>query len=117
MNDLETLLSHPPPLSPSAVYSHLTICDGLIMVLSPRIISLVLAVSFFVRTSAFSAPAPAKTTSSSRLGAVKFDKSTERWVTDDPDEEAGSSYGPVGSLYRAGPKPFFSRVFDADTYE
>ncbi|EJK66815.1 hypothetical protein THAOC_12225 [Thalassiosira oceanica] len=54
---------------------------------------------------------------SSRLEAVKFDKSTERWVTDDPDEEAGSSYGPIGSLYRAGPRPFLSRIFDADTYD
>ena len=94
------------------------------MVLSPRTISLVLAVSFFAQTAAFSAPA--KTTAarstvhasaSVRLEAVKFDKSTGRWVTDDPDEAAGSSYGPIGSLYRAGPRPFLSRIFDADTYE
>lgn len=110
------------------------------MVLSPRTNSLVvLLVSLLVQTtSAFSALA--KTTAarltgddsatgssltggirrpllSSRLEAVKFDKSTERWVTDDPDEEAGSSYGPIGSLYRAGPRPFLSRIFDADTYD
>lgn len=111
------------------------------MVLSPRTNSLVvLLVSLLVQTtSAFSALAKTTATAarltgddsasssltggirrpllSSRLEAVKFDKSTERWVTDDPDEEAGSSYGPIGSLYRAGPRPFLSRIFDADTYE
>eukprot|EP00986_Skeletonema_menzelii_P017584 scaffold20570_cov148-Skeletonema_menzelii.AAC.5 len=30
---------------------------------------------------------------------------------------AGSSYGPIGSLYRAGPKPFFTRIFNPDTYD
>jgi len=49
--------------------------------------------------------------------APKFDKSTGRWFTDVPEEMEGSSYGPVGSLYRAGPKPFFSRIFNADTYD
>jgi len=49
--------------------------------------------------------------------APRFDKSTEKWFTDDPEEMAGSSYGPIGSLYRAGPKPFFSRVFNPDTYD
>ena len=37
--------------------------------------------------------------------APKFDKSSGKWFTDDPMEMDGSSYGPIGSLYRAGPKP------------
>ena len=37
--------------------------------------------------------------------APKFDKSSGKWFTDDPTEMEGSSYGPIGSLYRAGPKP------------
>lgn len=49
--------------------------------------------------------------------APRFDKSTERWITDDPAEMAGASYGPIGSLYRAGPKPFFTRIFNPDTYD
>ncbi|KAL7551892.1 hypothetical protein ACHAWF_015431 [Thalassiosira exigua] len=49
--------------------------------------------------------------------APRFDKSTGRWFTDVPEEMTGSSYGPIGSLYRAGPKPFFSRVFNPDTYD
>lgn len=47
----------------------------------------------------------------------RYDKTTERWSTDNPDEMAGSSYGPIGSLYRAGPKPFLQRIFQADTYD
>jgi hypothetical protein len=49
--------------------------------------------------------------------APRFDKSTQRWYTDDPAEQAGASYGPVGSLYRAGPKPFLQRIFNPDTYD
>jgi len=25
--------------------------------------------------------------------------------------------GPIGSLYRAGPKPFFTRLFNPETYD
>ena len=32
-------------------------------------------------------------------------------------EGPGASYGPIGSLYRAGPKPFLQRIFNADTYD
>eukprot|EP00569_Conticribra_weissflogii_P002696 CAMPEP_0171335446 /NCGR_PEP_ID=MMETSP0878-20121228/5339_1 /TAXON_ID=67004 /ORGANISM="Thalassiosira weissflogii, Strain CCMP1336" /LENGTH=199 /DNA_ID=CAMNT_0011836717 /DNA_START=59 /DNA_END=658 /DNA_ORIENTATION=- len=50
--------------------------------------------------------------------AVKFDKASGKWYTDDPEKEGmGSSYGPIGSLYRAGPKPFLQRIFNADTYD
>lgn len=49
--------------------------------------------------------------------APRFDKSTGKWFTDKPDEMDGSSYGPIGSLYRAGPKPFLQRIFNAETYD
>mmetsp|Transcript_13245 Transcript_13245/g.24365 ORF Transcript_13245/g.24365 Transcript_13245/m.24365 type:complete len:196 (+) Transcript_13245:114-701(+) len=49
--------------------------------------------------------------------APRFDKTTNKWFTDNPDEMEGSSYGPIGSLYRAGPKPFLSRIFNGDTYD
>eukprot|EP00956_Cyclotella_meneghiniana_P005686 scaffold7302_cov72-Cyclotella_meneghiniana.AAC.21 len=29
----------------------------------------------------------------------------------------GSSYGPIGSLYRAGPKPFLQRITNPDIYD
>eukprot|EP00970_Alexandrium_tamarense_P005489 scaffold904_cov201-Alexandrium_tamarense.AAC.22 len=53
----------------------------------------------------------------SNLEAVRFDKTSNLWITDDPEEKDGSSYGPIGSLYRAGPKPFLSRIFNAQTYD
>jgi len=49
--------------------------------------------------------------------APRFDKSTGKWFTNDPEEMNGSSYGPIGSLYRAGPKPFLQRIFNAETYD
>ena len=47
----------------------------------------------------------------------RFDKKTNRWFTDDPEEMDGSSYGPIGSLYRAGPKPFLQRITNPDIYD
>lgn len=49
--------------------------------------------------------------------AVRFDKAAGKWFTDDPEEMVGSSYGPVGSLYRAGPKPFFQHLLNSETYD
>ena len=49
--------------------------------------------------------------------APRFDKTAERWFTDDPEEMDGSSYGLIGSLYRAGPKPFFPHLFNPNTYD
>jgi hypothetical protein len=49
--------------------------------------------------------------------AVRFDKAAGKWFTDDPKEMVGSSYGPVGSLYRAGPKPFFQHLLNPETYD
>lgn len=49
--------------------------------------------------------------------APRFDKATEKWVATKPEEEMGSSYGPIGSLIRAGPKPFFQHLFFPDVYD
>lgn len=49
--------------------------------------------------------------------APRFDKTSGKWFTDIPEEMEGSSYGPIGTLYRAGPKPFFTRLFNPDTYD
>ena len=63
-------------------------------------------------------PGSGSSTSGSGLSmAPRFDKSTGKWFTDNPEEMDGASYGPIGSLYRAGPKPFLQRIFNADTYD
>lgn len=50
--------------------------------------------------------------------APRFDKATQKWFPTDAETEGPSAgYGPVGSLYRAGPVPFFQRIFNPDTYE
>ena len=67
------------------------------------------------QTAAFSVPAKTTAARSTVDASASVRLETERWVTDDPDEAAGSSYGPIGSLYRAGPRPFLPRIFDADT--
>mmetsp|Transcript_1959 Transcript_1959/g.4226 ORF Transcript_1959/g.4226 Transcript_1959/m.4226 type:complete len:185 (-) Transcript_1959:1479-2033(-) len=69
-----------------------------------------------VSSSAF-APSKNNVQRLTSLSAVKFDKATEKWFTDVPEEMEGSSYGPTGSLLRAGPKPFLARVFNGDTYD
>lgn len=66
---------------------------------------------------AFAPPASGVRRSAALSMAPRFDKSSQKWYTNDPDEMAGSSYGPIGSLYRAGPKPFFSRIFDPEQYD
>ena len=48
--------------------------------------------------------------------APKFDAATQRWIPITEDEKT-STYGPVGSLIRAGPLPFFQRIVNADEYE
>lgn len=49
--------------------------------------------------------------------APRFDKTEQRWYATKPEEEDGSSYGPVGSLIRAGPKPFLQRIITPDMYD
>jgi hypothetical protein len=73
--------------------------------------------ALFATSSAF-VPNSSTAKSATQLSmAPRFDKSSGRWFTDSPEEQAGSSYGPIGSLYRAGPKPFLQRIFNADTYD
>ncbi|KAL3798466.1 hypothetical protein ACHAW5_007418 [Stephanodiscus triporus] len=81
-----------------------------------RISSLLVAV---VHSSAFvlSPPKNAVQRSTSLSMTVRFDKATGKWFTDDPGEMAGSSYGPIGSLYRAGPKPFLQHLLNPETYD
>jgi len=68
--------------------------------------------------SAFTPSPNTKMSSSTSLSMVpRFDKKTNRWFTDDPEEMDGSSYGPIGSLYRAGPKPFLQRITNPDIYD
>ena len=71
----------------------------------------------FISTSSSFTPSTTIQRTTSLSMAPRFDKSTNRWFTDVAEEQAGSSYGPIGSLYRAGPKPFLQRVFNADTYD
>ena len=81
-----------------------------------RISSLLVAV---VHSSAF-VLSPSKNAvhrSTSLSMTVRFDKAAGKWFTDDPGEMAGSSYGPIGSLYRAGPKPFLQHLLNPETYD
>ena len=56
--------------------------------------------------------------SSSSLGmAPRFDTETQRWYPSGPEDEPDAGYDLVGSLIRAGPKPFLQRITDADGYE
>lgn len=79
------------------------------------------AVFIAVLIGCSSAFAPSSTSSSVRETSLsmapRFDKTSQKWFTDVPEEMAGSSYGPIGTLYRAGPKPFFTRIFNPDTYD
>jgi len=50
--------------------------------------------------------------------APKFDPLEQRWYPTEPEVEgADASYGPLGSLIRAGPKAFFMRVITPDQYD
>lgn len=58
------------------------------------------------------APASSKL---SKLGMVRFDPTREKWFPSAPEDEDG--YGPVGTLLRAGPKPFVIRITNLDNYD
>lgn len=47
----------------------------------------------------------------------KYDNKSNRWIPSGPEEGPGASYGPLGSLLRQGPSPFFTRIFKPDDYE
>jgi hypothetical protein len=56
-----------------------------------------------------------RASASSKLRMVRFDQSQEKWVPSAPEDEVG--YGPVGTLLRAGPKPFVIRITNIDNYD
>lgn len=84
--------------------------------MTKTILSTIFIAALIGCASAF-APSSSNVMRETSLSAVRFDKTTQKWFTDDPEEMAGSSYGPIGTLYRAGPKPFFTRIFNPDTYD
>jgi len=47
----------------------------------------------------------------------RFDKASQKWFPTTDEEGPSAGYGIVGSLYRAGPVPFFQRIVNGDTYE
>jgi hypothetical protein len=47
----------------------------------------------------------------------RYDNKLNRWTPSGPEEGPGASYGPLGSLLRQGPSPFFTRIFNPDDYE
>ena len=65
-----------------------------------------------------------RTTSSSSsssallASAPRFDKATEKWIVTDPETQGPSAgYNIIGSLYRAGPVPVVTRIFNGEQYE
>lgn len=89
----------------------------------PCVLFLIVAICSMHCTSAFTIPScgipvvkpPFCRSSSSTLAMVRFDPTLEKWVPTAPEDEVG--YGPMGTLLRAGPKPFLIRVFNPDNYE
>ena len=52
------------------------------------------------------------------LQAVKFDKNQDKWITNKPELEGPEAgYDIWGTVIRGGPLPFFTRLFNPDTYE
>eukprot|EP00591_Stephanopyxis_turris_P005644 CAMPEP_0195507684 /NCGR_PEP_ID=MMETSP0794_2-20130614/1085_1 /TAXON_ID=515487 /ORGANISM="Stephanopyxis turris, Strain CCMP 815" /LENGTH=146 /DNA_ID=CAMNT_0040634447 /DNA_START=224 /DNA_END=664 /DNA_ORIENTATION=- len=47
----------------------------------------------------------------------RFNPTTNLWEPVTQDDETTAGYGPIGSLARAGPLPFFQRIFKADDYD
>lgn len=88
----------------------------------PCVLFLIVAICSMHCTSAFTIPSggipvvkPFCRSSSSTLAMVRFDPTLEKWVPTAPEDGVG--YGPMGTLLRAGPKPFLIRVFNPDNYE
>lgn len=77
-----------------------------------------LAVCAVHSVSAFTSPSANSMRTRSELQmAPRFDKATEKWFPTKPEEEKSAAYGPIGSLIRAGPKPFFQHLLFPETYE
>ena len=88
---------------------------------------LVSASILLTTTSAFqissSTPLQQRRTTSSSSSALlasapRFDKATEKWIVTDPETQGPSAgYNIIGSLYRAGPVPVVTRIFNGEQYE
>lgn len=77
----------------------------------------VCASAFNGLASAFTAPRPMRGTTIDALHMTpRYDKFSQRWEPVSPEDEE-DAYGPVGSLIRAGPIPFFTRLVNGDSYE
>ena len=46
----------------------------------------------------------------------RFDKSSQKWFPENEKDMEGA-YGPIGSLIRQGPVPFFKRLTDPELYD
>ena len=58
------------------------------------------------------------TKATTRRHAVFFDQQQQKFVTNNPTMEGpGAGYDIWGTLLRAGPKPFVTRIVNPDTYE
>jgi hypothetical protein len=58
------------------------------------------------------------TTTSTMLSVVKFDGTTNQWITTDPAKEGPEAgYGIWGTVLRGGPVPFMTRLTSPETYE
>lgn len=75
------------------------------------------SVSLVAPTCTSSQGNPISFSSLSTQLAPTFDKEAAKWIPDSPQEEASAGYGPIGSLLRQGPQPYFQRLFKADDYD
>lgn len=62
-------------------------------------------------------PLNARKQCSSLSAGPNYDKNLNKWVVSSPDEGPEAGYGPLGSLLRQGPLPFFQRIFKAEEYD
>ena len=75
-----------------------------------------LALLFMHSASAFTVQSVARAKSSLSM-APRFDKASEKWFATKPSEEKEAGYGPLGSLIRCGPKPFFNHLLFFEQYD
>ena len=96
-----------------------TTLQATMTILSQRNALLVLSLVVMVGSVMAFMPQPStfRTASSSLAMAPRFDKDTAKWIPSSPQEDASAGYGPIGSLLRQGPAPFFQRIVNADEYD
>lgn len=49
--------------------------------------------------------------------APRFDPTEQKWYPSSDEDGQSAGYPPIGSLFRQGPKCFFTRIFTPDQYE